>query len=277
MLQVRAATQVLPVAVPIHAQRLVTRNGVDQLDLIGLAPVLVILDRHVALPHFGADRLALVDDLFHLFLDHTQIFGGEGFGPVKVIVPAVFDDRADGDLGVGPDFLHGARHDVGQIVADQLVGLVLVGHGMDGDLGVGLDGPGQIPMLTIYGRANRLFGEALGNAFGDRGWGYTRLVFARIAIGKGERDLGHIGILVSLAPTERPVARFVWASCDEEGSSGQARLVMNNRRMADRPWPMQFLSACQNTRPRRCACTHPVGSALLVATPDGRCLHFRGL
>ena len=37
VLQMRATAQILPVAVPIHAQRFVAGNGVDQLDLVGLA------------------------------------------------------------------------------------------------------------------------------------------------------------------------------------------------------------------------------------------------
>ena len=102
VLQMRAAAQVLPVAVPIHAQRLVARDGLDQLDLIGLALVLVMRDCTGAVPDFGAHGLAFVDDLFHLFLNCGEVFGHKGLVAVKVVIPAVLDHRADGDLHVGP-------------------------------------------------------------------------------------------------------------------------------------------------------------------------------
>jgi hypothetical protein len=120
VLQVRATAEVLPVAVPVHAQRLIARDRLDQLDLVGLVVGLVELHRAVALPDLGGDGIAAVDDLAHLGLDLAEVLGGEGLGAVEIVIPAVFDHGADGDLHVGPDFLHGAGHDMGEVVADQL-------------------------------------------------------------------------------------------------------------------------------------------------------------
>ena len=206
MLQMRAAAQVLPIAVPVHPQWLITWNGLDQLDLIRLAGVCVMLDRAAPVPNLGAHWIALVDDFFHLLFNRAQIFGGEGLGAVKVVIPAILDHGADGNFGVGPDLLHRAGHDMGQVVAYQLVGLLFVLHGVDRDLRVGFNRPLHIPMRAVDGGANGLFRQRFGNAFRNRCRGHTGFVFARIAIGEGQRNLGHVGLLVSLAPTKRPVA-----------------------------------------------------------------------
>ena len=191
MLQVRTAAQVLPVAVPVHAQRFVAGDRLDQLDLVGFVIVFVMLDRAVALPHLGGDGIAAVDDFLHLLFDLAQIFGGEGLGAVEIVIPAVVDHRADGDLGVGPDLLHGAGHDMGQVVAHQLVGLHLVLHGVNGDLGIAGDRPLQIPVLAVDGGGNRLFRQRSRDVGGDLGRGDPGLVVPCIAIGKGQGNLGH--------------------------------------------------------------------------------------
>ena len=73
-----------------------------------------------AIPDFGFDHVAGIDDVFHPFFDHGQIIGGKRFSPVEIVIPAVFDHRADRHFDIGPQLLHGARHDMGQIMADQL-------------------------------------------------------------------------------------------------------------------------------------------------------------
>ena len=59
------------------------------------------------LQRLGAGQLetlhavVLLDDLLHFLLDGGQEFGREGLVHVEVIVEAVFDGRADGQLGLG--------------------------------------------------------------------------------------------------------------------------------------------------------------------------------
>ena len=72
MLQVRATAQVLPVAMPIHAQRLIARDGVDQFYLIGLVVFGVEINRALTVPNLGGYGVALVDDLFHLLFDERR-------------------------------------------------------------------------------------------------------------------------------------------------------------------------------------------------------------
>ena len=119
VLQMRPTAEILPGPMPIHAQRFVAGDRLDQLDLEGLVIVLVMLDGAGTIPDLGFDGVTQVDDFLHLFLDQAQIFGRERLGAVKIVIPAIGDDRADGDLDVGPKLLHGARHHMRKVMADQ--------------------------------------------------------------------------------------------------------------------------------------------------------------
>ena len=118
VLQMRPTAKVLPITVPIHPQRFVARDGVDQLDLIGFCSIGVMLHRTGTVPYFGADFIALVNDFFHLFFDHAQVFWGKRFFAIKIIIPAIFDDWTYSDLNIGPNLLNCTGHDMGQIMAD---------------------------------------------------------------------------------------------------------------------------------------------------------------
>ena len=104
---------------PIHPQGLVPRNGRDQFNLVGLAPALVKRNGAGPVPDLGAHRVAQIDDLLHPGLDGAKILGGERNGPVEIVIPAVFNHRADGDFDIRPQLLHRAGHDMGKVVADQ--------------------------------------------------------------------------------------------------------------------------------------------------------------
>src|SRR5690606_190251 len=105
----------------------------------------------VAVPDLGGDRIAGGNDLAHARLDLLQIFGGEGFRAVEVVVPAALDHRADGDLGVGPELLHGAGHDMGAVVADQLERRGFVTGGDDGQGDIFGDGLRQVGEAAVDG------------------------------------------------------------------------------------------------------------------------------
>ena len=210
--QMRPAAKILPRTVPVHADVLALGDPVQQFDLVGFFAVLVVGACAIPCPDFGCDGVAGVDDLFHPGLDHAQILGGEGIGPVEIVEPAMLGDRPDGDLRVGPDVLHGARHDMREAVADQFKRGGVVLKRVDGNRGIGGDGPLQIPMRAVDGGRERLFGQAFGDAFGDLRRRGARVVIAFVAIGESQGNLGHQPcLLVSLAPTERPVAGLIWA------------------------------------------------------------------
>jgi hypothetical protein len=206
MLQMRAAAHILPLPVPIHAQRLIAGDRLDQLDLVGLVRGAIMGDGAGAVPYLGAHRIARVDDLAHPRLDAAKVFGGEGLGAVEIVIPAIRDHRADGHLHIGPDILHRAGHDMGKIVANEFKRRGLVLHRVDGDRGVAGDRPLQIPVLAVDMRRNSLFRQRRGDACRDLGGGDARVIAALRAIGKCQGNIGHIWLLVGLAPTERPIA-----------------------------------------------------------------------
>ncbi len=176
---------------PIHAQWLVTGDGVNQLDFERLVCVFVMFNGAGTVPYFCANFVAQVDDFLHLLLNRAEVFGRERFGAVKVIIPAVFDHRADGDFYIGPQLLHGAGHDVGKVMPDQLKRCGVVFHGVDGDAGVGFDGPLQVPVLAIQGGRNGLFAQRIGNAGGNFGSRDACVKIAGVAIGECQGNLRH--------------------------------------------------------------------------------------
>ncbi len=86
------------------------------------------------------EALALPDDALHVLGDGLEVLGREGLGDVEVEVEAVGDGRADAELRLRVDLLHGLRHDVRRRVAQdrEPVGRVDP-HGLDdvagGDIG----------------------------------------------------------------------------------------------------------------------------------------------
>ncbi len=193
----RASAEIEPVALLVDLQVLAWRNGVHQLDLEHLALVAEILFRLVAAPEFlGEGRVAL-DDLMHLRFDLGEIVGVERLLLGEVVVETVLDDRADGHLSAGPQGLHGLRHDVRSVMSDQLERLG-VGPDNDLDVGIGLDGVGQIRQFAVKRDSNRLLGQRLGDAGRQLGAGQALLEGPFATIRESQRNIAH-GHLLSLA------------------------------------------------------------------------------
>ncbi len=79
-----------------------------------------MLDRLVARHHAPVHRQILRRDLRHALLDRGEVLGRERPLVGEIVVEAVLDHRADGDLGVGEQFLHRVRQQVRGRVADDL-------------------------------------------------------------------------------------------------------------------------------------------------------------
>ena len=141
---VRAAAEVEPVALLVDLDLLVFRDGVDQLDLEQLALVAEHALGLVARPHLLGEGFVARDDLAHLLLDGVEVLRRERLVAEEVVIEAVLDHRADGDLRARPQALHGLRQHVRGVVPDQLQrARVLAGD--EFDLGVALDRVGRGP------------------------------------------------------------------------------------------------------------------------------------
>ena len=163
---VRAAAEIEPVALLVDVDLLVRRNGIDQLDLEHLALVAEDLLGLVARPDFFGERFVARDDLAHLLLDRVEVLGRERLVAEEVVVEAVLDHRADGDLGAGPQRLHGFRQHMRAVVPDQLQRARVVARD-ELDLGVLLDRVGEIGDRAVERHRDRALGERGRDALGD--------------------------------------------------------------------------------------------------------------
>ena len=184
---VRAAAEIEPVALLVDLDLLVFRDGVDQLDLEHLALVAKHLLGLLAAPHFLGEGFVARDDLAHLLLDRVEVLRRERLVAEEVVIEAVLDHRADGDLGAGPQALHRFRQHVRGVVADQLQRARVVA-GEELDLGVALDRIGEVGHRAVERHRDRALGERGRDALGDIEPGDVLGIFPACAVGKGQRD-----------------------------------------------------------------------------------------
>ena len=108
-----ACAQVGEIALRIEGNDRVLGQVVDQLHLVGLVFLLHVGNGLGTGLLAADDGQTLLADLLHLRLDLGKMLGSEGEGRVKVIVPALVNGGADGQLHLRPQALDGLRHDVG--------------------------------------------------------------------------------------------------------------------------------------------------------------------
>ena len=162
----RAAAEIEPVALLVDLDLLVGRDGVDQLDLERLAHVAEGFLRLFARPDFLREGFVARDDLAHLFFDDRQVFQRERLVAGEVVVEAVFDHRADGDLRAGPQILHGFGEHVRGVMPDQFERARVVAWD-EFDPGVAVDRVGEIGERAVERHGDRAFGQRGRDALGD--------------------------------------------------------------------------------------------------------------
>ena len=111
--QMGAGTEVGELTLSVEADDGVLRQVVDQLHLVRLALFLHELQGFLPGQLKALQLQLLLADLAHLALDLFHDLRGEGKGRVHVIVKAVVDGRADGQLHLRVQALHSLGQDVG--------------------------------------------------------------------------------------------------------------------------------------------------------------------
>ena len=195
----RPAAEIEPFALRIDLDLLVLGNGVDQLELEPFAHLGEQLLRLGAVHHLAGERRVAGDDLAHLGLDLGQILRRERLVAGEIVIEAVVDHRADGDLRAGIELLHRLGHDMRGVVADQLERLGIVAR-EEFDGGVGLDGRLEVGELAVEAHRHRALGERRRDRLGDVEAGGAEGHRAFRAIGKCQGDLRHV-LLLSLLRT----------------------------------------------------------------------------
>ena len=128
----RAAAEVEPVALVVDGDGLGVGQVADQLGLEALALGFEQGDGVLAREHLAGKGGVGGDEFAHFGFDDREVIGSEGLVTGKIVVEAILDGGADGDLGAGEERLHGLRQHVRGVVADQLQGcIVLAGDEFD--------------------------------------------------------------------------------------------------------------------------------------------------
>ncbi len=182
------AAEIDEVALAVERDRLAVRDRGDDLGLVVLAHVLEQLHRLVPGHHRTLDLVICLGQLLHPRLDFLQVLGMEAGRIGEVVVEAVLDHRADGDLGLGVELLHRLGQQVGGGVADDLEAF-RVPVGDDGDLGVVLHHVGGVHQPPVHLAGERRLGEPGADVLGDLVHRDRFTEFSARAV--GERDFRH--------------------------------------------------------------------------------------
>jgi hypothetical protein len=163
-----ASAQVEPVALAVERDCLARGNRRDDLGLVLLANRLEVPDRLVARHFLALHWQVLLHDLGHLHFDGGEVFRRERALVGEVVVKAVLDHRADGDLRAGIERLHCLCHEVRSGMAQDVEPLrALAGH--DDQLGVPVDTIIRIDQPAVDLAGERRLGEAGADRLGHLG------------------------------------------------------------------------------------------------------------
>ena len=161
----------------------------DDFRLVLLAHAAEEFDRLIAWHDRARHGKIAFGEFLHALLDLRQVVLGETALESEVIVKTVFNDRADGHLCFGEQFLDGLRQQVRRRVANHLDALrALVGD--DRQLGVLLDEVRDVhePAVDAPGqRGAREAGADVRGNLGDR-YGFGKFTTATIR----QRDDWHV-------------------------------------------------------------------------------------
>src|SRR5437763_3651590 len=229
---VRAAAKVEPVALAINLDLLVFRDGVDQLDLEQLALVAEHALGGLARPDLLAEGFVAGDDFAHLLLDGAEIFRGEWLVAEEVVIKAVLDHRADGDLGPGPQRLHRLGEHMRGIVTDQLQRARVVA-GEEFDFRVPLDRIAQVRKHAVDRHGDRALGERRRNLLGNVETSRPVWVFSTRAIGEGQRDHRFAPVAHSLPTTAGKRGRTVFDMASVRAAPSPRSLPRGTARLYD--------------------------------------------
>ena len=167
----------------------------DQLGLVFLALRLEEGDGFVAVDHLALELGAAADDVAHLRFDGGEVVRGERLVAGEIVVEAVLDRRADGDLGAGIQILHRLGQHVGGVVADHVQRLG-VAAGDEDDGGVVLDRGGEVENLAVELHRQGGAGEAGTDRLGHRGARHRRIELAHGTVGQGNGGHGSLVLMV---------------------------------------------------------------------------------
>ena len=190
---VRAAAQVFEIALAVKRDD-VAGGAVDVVGLVNVARVL--LQGRGAGQFMALEFAVGLDDALHLFFNLREVFRRQRLGAIDVVIKAVVQRRAVGELGAGPQAGNRFRHHVAGGVTHQLDGLRRFG-GDDAHLGVGGEDGGKVAQLAIDHAREGGFRQPRANFFGDLQNGRVFRELKDGLVGEGDAAHGVSFFLVS--------------------------------------------------------------------------------
>ena len=184
----RAAAKIGPFALLIDADDFGFRQILDQFGLVAFTLVGEEANRIFAVPFFAHKGVITRDDFAHLRLDLGEIIRREGIIAGEIVIEAVFNRRANGDLRAGVKRLHGFRQHMRAIMADHLKRFGIAARD-EAQFGVLFDGRGKVPQLAIHFHRKCCLGQARANGGRDSRARHRAVKLADGTIGQGNR--GH--------------------------------------------------------------------------------------
>ena len=185
---VRPAAEVFPVTLAVERNVLARRDVLDDLRLVLLADRAEVRRGCIAGQHAPMHGQVSRCQLAHARLELLQILGREGTLAGEVIVKAVLDHRADGDLRLRIDGLHGLGQQVRGGVTDDLEPFRIARRD-DAQRGVAVDAAGGVDQSAVHltgeGRPGQPGADA-GSHLGDR-----RRLFVVSLAAVGQRNDRH--------------------------------------------------------------------------------------
>ncbi len=136
---VRPAAEIRKCSLTIQRNRFVFRQVFNNFGLIMLTHVFEVFDGLVTRHDDTFELFVAFDDFMHFSFDFFKVFGRKRFFARKVVIKAVFNGRADGNLNVGPQLLDRLRHDMRAGMAQDVKAFLILtgdnGHGCVGSDG----------------------------------------------------------------------------------------------------------------------------------------------
>ena len=163
---VRAGAEIRELALRVHRDLLTCRQILDEFDLVIFALLLEEVQGLLTADFLALELEVLLDDLLHLFLDLGKIRLRELTVHVEIVVEAVVDGRADGqlDIGILVETLDGLCEDMRSRVA-QCPAAVRILKRQELHLAVFIENGRKIFRLTVYFSSQDLLGEAVAYLF----------------------------------------------------------------------------------------------------------------
>ena len=115
---VRPATQIYPVPLAVQSDGFRRRQVLNELGLVFLALRLEEGDGFLAVDHAALEPGAAADNVAHFRLDGGEVVRRERLIACEIVVEAVLDRWADGDLRAGIKILHRFGQHVSGVVTD---------------------------------------------------------------------------------------------------------------------------------------------------------------